>query len=285
MIKVFDKKDHSEVIINHPKDRPVNSVSRIVLLARGHPVATEFIVAPLMMVFLFLLSFGQFFNGSYSTATFLDNTHLFLPIFNYMSNSLTHGDFPYWINTMVGGLPLYTSPQFSAFYPFYFLQFGLFARPLDGIFQLHYLVFLHFFIMYVNSYIMLRLLRLRWAAALLGASIFVFSPNIYDYRSWVNIIAPYSWFPLLVGAIFLILENKRSRLGILLGILAFSLLTLASPAQPFIHALYVCGFLYICKAIDLLRQREIKSLLKVTRNLKQTFYFTLSQQVYGFANI
>lgn len=216
---------------------------------------------------LFLLAFGKFMGGDYSIATFQDNTHFLLPLFNHISKSFSHGEYPYWINTIVAGIPLYNSPQFSLTYPFYFFQSGLYSTPLDALVQVHYVTFLHLFIAYLNSYILLRVLRLGFLPALLGASLFVFSPNMYSYGGWINIIAPYVWFPLVVAAVFLILENEHAKTGILLGALSFALLILASPAQPLIHIVYVIGILYLFNAARRLRNKERAALHAATRNL------------------
>lgn len=184
-----------------------------------------------------------------------------------MSRSFSQGEFPYWINSIVGGIPLYNSPQFSGTYPFYFLHFGWYANPVQALIQIHNLVFFHFFILYINSYVMLRVFRLIPLAALLGASVMALGSNMLGYGTWINSIAPYSWFPLVVGAVYLICENKYPRSGVLLGTVAFSLLILASPAQPLIHAVYVIGFLYICQFVRCIVRRNWKGLFEISRNL------------------
>lgn len=228
---------------------------------------SEFITAPLVMSCLFLFGFGKFMGGDRSIATFQDNTHFLLPLFHHISRSFSLGEYPYWINTIVAGTSLYNSPQFSLTYPFYFFQSGLYATPLDALRQTHYVTFLHLFIAYLNSYILLRVLRLAFLPALLGASLFVFSPNMYSYSTWINIIAPYAWFPLVVAAVFLILENNHAKVGILLGAISLALLILASPAQPLIHIVYMIGILYVFNAASRLRNKERAALRTATRNL------------------
>jgi hypothetical protein len=135
------------------------------------------------------------------------------------------------------------------------------------VFQVHYVTLLHLFILYVNTYVLLRVLRLAPLPSLLGASVFAFSANTFDYTVWVNTIAPYSWFPLVVASVVLILENRHPKVGIVLGAISFALLILASPAQPFIHAVFFVSCIYFANIIRRLKNRQHRILLTTTRNL------------------
>ena len=232
-----------------------------------NPVGRELALAPLVMAGLYLFAYWQFFSGDRNIATFQDNTHLMNPLFHHISNSFRQGDFPYWIDTLMAGLPLYNSPQFSPTYPLYFFQSGLYGDPLAAMAGVHYVTALHLFILYVNAYVLLRVLGLTPLPSLLGASLLGFSANTFDYSTWVNIIAPYSWFPLAVAAVFMILEDRHARRGVLLGALSLGLLTLASTAQPLIHALFVMAALYLAHAARRLRRKEFRPLLRATGSL------------------
>jgi hypothetical protein len=230
-------------------------------------LAREIILALPALVAAFLVAFRDFLAGNRSIATFQDNTYLILPLFHHISQSFSRGDYPYWMNTIVGGLPLYNVPQFSTTYPFYFFRSGLYVTALDSLFQVHNLTLLHLFILYLNTYVLLRVLRLAPLPSFLGASLFAFSANTFDYTVWINTIAPYSWFPLVVASVVLILENRHAKVGILLGAASFGLLILASPAQPLIHALFSLGCIYMAHVIRCLKNRDWRTILKTTRNL------------------
>jgi hypothetical protein len=237
---------------------------RLRLYALRRPVLFEALTAPLALVALYLLAFGAFLKGDRSVSTFLDNTYLIHPLFNYISSSFSRGEFPYWINTIVGGLPLYNTPQLSLTYPFYFFHSGLYAHAPDISLQVHYVTFLHLFIAYVNSYILLRVLRLAPLPSLLGASLFAFSANTFDYSTWVNIIAPYSWFPLVVASFILVLENRRCGVAVLLGASSLGLLALASTSQSLIHLIFVMAVLYLAHAVLRLKDGEFRALFRTT---------------------
>ena len=169
------------------------------------------------------------------------------------------------MNTIVAGLPLYNAPQFSTTYPLYFFRSGLYLTAVDAMFQVHYLTLLHLFILYLNTYLLLRVLRLSPLPSLLGACVFAFSANTFDYTVWINTIAPYSWFPLIVLSVVLILENRHARVGVLLGTASFALLIVASPAQPLIHTLFFLACVYVAHVIR--HFKNPRALLSTTRNL------------------
>src|SRR5207249_1594047 len=123
----------------------------------------------------------KFLTGGYSVAIFPDNTHFILPIFAYISRSFRSGEFPYWINSIAGGIPLYNTPQFSLLYPFYFFQWNLYSTPLGTSLNVHYVTLFHVAILWLSTYVMMRVLHLRVFSSLLGATIFAFCANTYKY--------------------------------------------------------------------------------------------------------
>jgi hypothetical protein len=231
------------------------------------PLICEILLAPPALIALFLVTFNMFIFGDRNMSTFPDNTYLLQPIFHHLSESFRRGEYPYWMNTIFGGLPLYKSPQFSAEYPFYFFRFGLYASPLGALVDGRHVMLLHFFILYGNTYLMLRIFRLAPVAALLGASLFAFGPGVVLYGWWINILAPYSWLPLIAASVFMVLENTRAEAGVLLGIISISLLGLASPAQPLIHTVVTVSVLYAFYAVHYVRRRQMRLLWRVTGNL------------------
>ncbi|HLL71592.1 MAG TPA: hypothetical protein VK363_09180 [Pyrinomonadaceae bacterium] len=237
---------------------------RLRLFVQRRPLLAEACAAPLALAALYLLVFGAYLKGDRSVSTFLDNTYLIHPIFHHISASFARGEFPYWINTIVGGLPLYNTPQFSLTYPFYFFHAGLYADAANISLQVHYVTFLHLFIAYVNSYVLMRVLRLAPLHALLGASLFAFSANTFEYSTWVNIAAPYSWFPLVVASFILILEERRRGAAVLLGAASLGLLALASTSQPLIHLIVVMLVLYLAHAFVRVKRGEFRALARTT---------------------
>ena len=207
-----------------------------------HPRVCEALVVACTLCVIFRTFLGRFLDGEHSAAAWPDNTHFILPLFAHISRSFAAGEFPYWINSIAGGIPLYNTPQFSLLYPFYFFSWNLYRTPIDTLMHVHYVTLVHVGILWINTYVMMRILHLRIISSVLAATLFAFGANTYSYLFWVNIISPYSWLPLVLGSIYLILENEHPRTGLVLGWLSIYLLVSASPAQPLIHLVYCAGF-------------------------------------------
>src|SRR4026209_185458 len=105
---------------------------------RHKPIALELVTIPPVLAALFILFAWRDLTGETNIATFVDNTHLLLPVFSYISRVFSGGEYPYWMNSLAGGLPLYNHPQFGVTYPFYFFSWGLYATPLDAAIHVHY---------------------------------------------------------------------------------------------------------------------------------------------------
>ncbi|HEX8685721.1 MAG TPA: hypothetical protein VF654_04440, partial [Pyrinomonadaceae bacterium] len=233
-------------------------------LSRHLSLLQELFFVTLAMSGLAVFALRKYLAPDRNISTFADNTYLIHPLFSHVSRSFSRGEYPYWVNTLVAGLPLYNSPQFSVTYPFYFFRAGLYADPLSALIQIHNLTVFHILVLYVSTYVLLRVLRLGPLASLLGASLLAFSPNTFAYSVWVNTVASYCWFPLVVAAVVRVLDNKRPLKWVLLGAASFGLLILATPSQPFIHALFVVAVLYLSNLVRRLINREAGALVKST---------------------
>jgi len=230
-----------------------------------YPRLCEALLIPFVLLGIFWIFLGKYLGGEHSTATWLDNTHLILPLFAHISRSFAAGEFPYWINSIAGGVPLYNTPQFSILYPFYFFGWNLYRTPLDTSLHVHYVTLFHVGILWMSTYVMMRIFHLRIISSVLGATLFAFCANTYIYLFWVNIISPYSWLPLALGSVFLILENEHPKTGLVLGWCSIYLLTSASPAQPLIHFVYCAAFLVVSYGI--IHRRDKSKLSAPVRNL------------------
>src|SRR5579862_1579683 len=136
-----------------------------------YPRVWEALLIPFILFGIFWIFLGKYLGGGYSTATFLDNTHFMLPLFAHISKSLARGEFPYWINSIAGGIPLYNTPQFSVLYPFYFFGWNFYRTPLDASLHVHYITLFHVGILLVNTYVMMRILHLRIVSSVVGATL------------------------------------------------------------------------------------------------------------------
>jgi hypothetical protein len=194
-----------------------------------------------------------------------DQTHLLCPLFHYTAKCFSTGEYPYWAPAMFGGLPLYNTPQLSCQYPLYFLRNAHLDTPIAAALHVAQVTFFHVFVFLVNMYILLRVLRLGRAASFVGACLATFNPAVYCYLGWVHIIAPYSWLPLALAGIVLVMDDERPGLGVALTIVGSSLLTIASPSQPLIHLVYLGGILTL--GMLLIRFRQRLSVWRPLRNL------------------
>ncbi|MEQ1727766.1 MAG: hypothetical protein ABL982_05245 [Vicinamibacterales bacterium] len=227
----------------------------------------EVLCLAVVLPLAFRLCFMQLFSPDRNLATGQDNTYQLVPLFSFLSRSFVQGDYPYWINTIVSGLSIFNDPDFSPAYPFYFLRLDWFRTPLGAMTAIHWITVLHLFVLYVNSYIMMRCLRARPIAAFLGASIFALSQNSVSYAGWINITASYAWLPLIVGAVTLILERRLAWRPVLVGGVAIGLLALASPSQPLIHAVYLVGTLTVFRFAQWALTRDVASIVGATADL------------------
>jgi hypothetical protein len=234
----------------------------------GAPVIkNEWVYAPITLIFIAIIGLWGQFSGV-SHATFDDNTYMYLPLMAHASKVFAQGEYPYWVNTLLGGLPLFDTPQLTVDYPFYFLWKNIYRSAFEALVVVHFITLLHYFILLTNSYILLRVLRLAPLAAFFGAAFFAFSPNMLSYSFAVTLIAPYSWIPLFVSAVILTLQDRPFALPFFLGVFAVVMLVLSAPSLPFIHCLYISGLITASHVAACLRNKQIRaccvSILKIT---------------------
>jgi hypothetical protein len=199
----------------------------------------------LILVGLWCIFLRHAFGVDNSFAIFPDNESLLGPVLHAMSTMLGHGELPLRMETILGGLPLYNSSQLSFFYPLYLAAFPIFKNPLEVIHSMQWITLGHILILNINMYIFLRVLGTSRLAAYTGAALVAFGANTLAYAVWVNIVAPYSWFPLYLAGLVGILRSPQSLGYSAMALGGIVLLTLASPAQPLIHAVFVTA-VFVC---------------------------------------
>ncbi|WP_076998638.1 YfhO family protein [Variovorax sp. KK3] len=205
--------------------------------ARRSPAATAATLAVLLLLWAVFLRNGM--DGQHSFALDMDNEFFIGAVLSSMSNALAHGIWPLRMDTVMGGLPLYNSPQLSPLYPFYFASLPIFRTPAEVVHSMHWITLAHVLLLQVNTYVFMRAIGASRIGAVLGAALFAFSANSNTYAAWLNITAPYAWFPLyLAGLVGMFRHPGRVR-DPAIALVAIVLLTFASPAQPLIHAVVV----------------------------------------------
>ncbi len=215
--------------------------------APGGRLATAAALAAL--VALWVVFMWTAFGADRSFALFNDNEFLLGPLLSAMSAAIADGAWPLRIDTVLGGVPLYNLTQLSPLYPFYLAALPIWGDPIEAMHSLHWITLAHLLVLEVNMYVFLRTAGASRLAAVTGAALVAFGANSFAYAMWVNITAPYAWLPLYLAGILGILDSPRRLRHSAIALAAIVLLTLASPAQPLIHAILMTGVLVAAHAI------------------------------------
>lgn len=193
----------------------------------------------LMLLVLWCIFMWDAFGADRSFALHMDNEFFIGTVLSSMSATLSNGEWPLRMDTILGGVPLYNFAQLSPFYPFYLVALPIYSSPLDVVHYMHWITLVHILILEINMYIFLRVICASRLASITGAALVAFGANSFSYAVWVNIVAPYSWLPLYLAGIVGILQFPQSVKYSAMALGGIVLLTLASPAQPLIHAIFV----------------------------------------------
>lgn len=223
--------------------------------------------AVISLLLLVALRFLPTFVSGRLYAPFGDNVFIYGPMFSETARIALHGEYPFYLPSFGTGFPLYQSPHYSPFYPFYFFGLLDYGGPLQSLYTLTYLTILHRFILALNFFVMLRCARISPWASFVGASIGVFAYNTEVYAGWITITSSYTWFPLLIAGGILLLRNSRSVLGIILLGASAGLLALASASQAIAHAVFFSLVFFSAGAIWVFRKSGSKAVLRLIVSL------------------
>ena len=210
------------------------------------------ILAVVALVVTFALRYTPFVTSHLLFGPFLDNVHVYGPIFAETSRLSLSGAVPYYLPDIGTGFPLFESPHFCILYPFYFLGLINYGGPLSSLYTLTYLTLLHIFIFYVNLYVLLRCGKVPPWAAYIGASVGMLARNTELYASWITITASYAWLPLVLAGGVLLFRFPGKTHGVVVFSVAAGLLALASASQSVIHTalscliLFAIGIVWLC---------------------------------------
>jgi hypothetical protein len=223
--------------------------------------------AVLALVITFLLRYTPFLTSHLLFGPFIDNVHIYGPIFSEVSRLAASGAVPYYLPDIGTGFPVFESPHFSILYPFYFFGLLNYGGPLASLYTLTDLTLLHIFVFYLNLYVLLRCATISPSASYIGASVGMLARNTELYASWITISASYAWLPLVLAGGVLLLRFPGKTSGIVVFSVAAGLLALASPSQPVIHAALICLILFATGIAWLCLQRRFADVWRVTWSL------------------
>src|SRR6266480_6026803 len=215
---------------------------------QAHPSRGLDAFAVVALALTFLLRYTPFLASRLLFGPFLDNVHIYGPIFSEVSRLALSGAVPYYLPDIGTGFPMFESPHFSILYPFYFFGLLNYGGPLASLYTLTNLTLLHIFVFYANLYVLLRCATITPWASYIGASVGMLAPNTGLYASWIAITASYAWLPLVLAGAVLLLRFPGRASGITVFSVAIALLTLASPSQSVIHTALMCLILFAAGA-------------------------------------
>jgi hypothetical protein len=223
--------------------------------------------AILALAITFLLRYTPFLASHLLFGPFLDNVHIYGPIFSEVSRLVSSGDVPYYLPNIGTGFPVFESPHFCILYPFYFLGLINYGGPLNSLYTLTYLTLFHLFIFYVNLYVLLRCGTVPPWAAYIGASVGMLARNTELYASWITITASYAWLPLVLAGGVLLFRFPGKPNGIVVFSVAAGLLALASASQSVIHTALSCLILFTVGVGWLCLERRFSDIWRVAWSL------------------
>jgi len=223
--------------------------------------------AVLALIITFLLRYAPFLASRLLFGPFIDNVHIYGPIFSEVSRLASSGAVPYYLPDIGTGFPVFESPHLSILYPFYFFGLINYGGPLASLYTLTNLTLLHIFIFYVNLYVLLRCATITPWASYIGASVGMLAWNTEVYATWITITASYAWLPLVLAGGVLLLRFPGKARGILVFSTAAGLLALASPSQSVIHAALMCLMLFASGITWMCLQRHFADVWRVARSL------------------
>ncbi len=223
--------------------------------------------AVLALIITFLLRYAPFLADRLLSGAFLDQVHIYGPIFSEVSRLASSGVVPYYLPDIGTGFPMFESPHFSILYPFYFFGLINYGGPLASLYTLTNLTLLHIFVFYLNLYVLLRCATITPWASYIGASVGMLSWNTQLYSGWITITASYAWLPLVLAGGVLLLRFPGKACGILVFSTAAGLLALASPSQSIIHAALTCLILFTSGITWMCVQRRFADVWRVAWSL------------------
>jgi hypothetical protein len=215
--------------------------SRTLLGWRWNPDAVAIAVLALT---LFLFYWGFWMGRSYISD---DTMAEYYPGVNYFAKSIHAGRFPLWFPGVRDGLPFYSDPQVTVFYP---PQWLLVPFVKDG--RLPFLVYqryivLHYLLGGLFLYAFLKRVKFSSIAALAGALVFCFSSFASLRVSCFIMMQVYVWLPLQLLCVHRLTSGGGRWVWLgLVGSMALSLLAGHQQTTVYCWYLVIAYWLYRC---------------------------------------
>ena len=186
------------------------------------------------------------------------------PMYRFAARSLRSGTVPLWNPYLYSGAPFAADNQSGLFYPVNLVTFALLGTPSYPVME--GLVVLHIWLAAVGTYAMLRSMRLRPSAAVLGGLAFALSDLFVTHIGNLNLNATAAWLPFALGASHRAL--RRGRVGWAVGAGAIvAVAALAGHAQMFLFVCLALALLHLYHVVRTLVVHEADARRKILRTL------------------
>jgi hypothetical protein len=143
---------------------------------------------PLFGIFYYRLLFGMNFLWE-------DIPEIYYPLVLYAVDSLKHFQFPFWTPYIFGGMPFFSDPQTTLFYPPFWLLFLASLVTKTSIITFTWYILLHILFMGFGTYFLSRDFGMQRISALFSAVAFMFCGfvSLHVMHTFIYVVA---WFPL-----------------------------------------------------------------------------------------
>jgi hypothetical protein len=229
----------------------------------------------IILICIWIIFTFKSFNKQFSFAIWLDNEFYFGPVMSKISGLLALGQWPFWLDNFLGGVKYYDNPQFTPYYPFYFLFTSKFVDRTESMYFMHYLTLGHFLVYLLTSYILLRVLSVNRIISVAVATLIVFNENTYQLASWLTITASFSWLPLALAGTLLVIKNPSRKS---FSILFFSILMIVTscPSQNLMYTILLCTILTLFLILQVPSQNRLARFKQIAINGAVPFVYFLA---------
>lgn len=223
---------------------------------------------------IFAITIFIFFGGHIFGNYFLwdDFREYFFPTQSLAASELADGRIPFWNPYSLGGMPFLADIQVGFWYPFNRLL-GL-SLGNDGMISPWFyqiILFLHFFIMQINFYILSRYLQISSYGAIIGAIAFSFSYPIFLHIIHPAIVFHWAWFPLIFYFLKRSLDNSQLKYSAIAGLI-LGITTLSGHPQISFYFFFILSIYIVWHFVS----RIITKKENLKNNLLSTLFGILS---------
>jgi len=150
------------------------------------------------------------------------------PTASYISSVWQTGQIPLWNQSILGGMEMYNAPMVSITYPFYFWGWLDYGTDVQTMKVLVWIKVFHLFIHGTGVYVLGRLLGLHAVNSTLMTVLYLSTAYLALCIKWVNWFTAFSWMPLFMVALYLLVQHRKA----LPGLALFSLVIVGISASP-----------------------------------------------------